>query len=206
MAVHPTAIVEPGVVIGRGTAIWDNVHVRHSTRIGAECIIGEKSYIAYGVNIADRVKINAYVYICNGVSIERGVMIAAGTVFTNDRYPRAATADFQRLRSSEPDEDTLPTFVREGATIGAQCTVGCGITIGRFAMIGMGSVVTKDVPDYHLVLGNPARTYGYVCECGHPLISGRESVQHDHPDLTCDACGSRYAVRDGRVSAFAGVR
>lgn len=206
MAVHPTAIVEPGVVIGRGTAIWDNVHVRHSTRIGAECIIGEKTYIAYGVNISDRVKINAYVYICNGVSIERGVMIAAGTVFTNDRYPRAATADFQRLRSSEPDEDTLPTFVREGATIGAQCTVGCGITIGRFAMVGMGSVVTKDVPDYHLVLGNPARTCGYVCECGHPLISGRESLQHDHPDLKCGACGSRYAVLDGRVSALAGVR
>ena len=206
MAVHPTAIIEPGVVIGRGTAIWDNVHVRHSTRIGSECIIGEKSYIAYGVNIGDRVKINAYVYICNGVSIERGVMIAAGTVFTNDRYPRATTPDFQRLRSSEPDEDTLPTFVREGATIGAQCTVGCGITIGRFAMIGMGSVVTKDVPDYHLVIGNPARTYGYVCECGHPLIGGRDAVEQDHPDLRCEACGSRYAVNRGRVAALAGVR
>src|SRR5579884_1827205 len=129
MAVHPTAIVEPGVTIGRGTAVWDNVHIRHSTRIGSECIIGEKTYVAYGVVIGDRVKINAFVYICNGVTIERGVMISAGTTFTNDRYPRATTPDFSELRSSEPDDDTLSTLVREGVTIGAACTIGPGITL-----------------------------------------------------------------------------
>src|ERR1700757_490276 len=116
MAVHPTAIIDPGVTIGRQTAIWDHVHIRHSTHIGEECIIGEKTYIAYDVRIADRVKINAFVYVCTGVTIERGVMIAAGTIFTNDRFPRATTPDFRRLLSSEPDEHTLRTVVREGAT------------------------------------------------------------------------------------------
>lgn len=204
MAIHPTAIVEPGVAIGRGTYIWDNVHIRHSTRIGAECIVGEKTYIAYGVDIADRVKINAFVYICNGVTIERGVMISAGTVFTNDRFPRAATADFSRLRPSEPDSDTLPTLVREGATIGAQCTIGCGITIGRYAMVGMGSVVTKDVPDHHLVYGNPARTRGYVCECGHPLVHGGED--YDFSEIACARCEQIFTIQSGLVASLARTR
>ena len=104
MAVHPTAIIEPGVSIGRNTSIWDNVHVRHSTAIGSNCIIGEKSYIAYGVAIKDFVKINAFVYVCTGVTIERGVMIAAGVVFTNERFPRATTPQLDRLQSSDPNE------------------------------------------------------------------------------------------------------
>lgn len=206
MAIHPTAIVEPGVVIGRGTAVWDNVHIRHSTRIGVECIIGEKTYIAYGVNIGDRVKINAFVYVCTGVTIERGVMIAAGTVFTNDRYPRAATADFSQLRPSEPDEDTLPTLVREGATIGAQCTIGCGLTIGRYAMIGMGSVVTKDVPDHYLMVGNPARPIGIVCACGQSLLARGEPVSIEFSERICMACDNRYEIAGGRVREPAGVR
>ena len=102
MAVHPTAIVEPGVVIGRNTSIWDNVHVRHSTRIGANCIIGEKSYIAYGVRIDDFVKINAFVYVCTGVTIERGVMIAAGVVFTNDLFPRATPPELRSAAAIRP--------------------------------------------------------------------------------------------------------
>lgn len=206
MAVHPTAIVEPGVTIGRGTSIWDNVHIRHSTHIGVECIIGEKTYVAYGVNIGDRVKINAFVYICTGVTIERGVMIAAGTVFTNDRYPRATTTDFSRLRPSDPDEDTLPTLIREGATIGAQCTIGCGLTIGRFAMVGMGSIVTKDVPDYHLVVGSPARTIGYVCACGHPLLKPGEPLPAARGEYACESCGLRYEIEGTRVGELAGVR
>jgi UDP-2-acetamido-3-amino-2,3-dideoxy-glucuronate N-acetyltransferase len=145
--------------------------VRHSTRIGAECIIGEKSHIAYGVTIGDRVKINSLVYICTGVTIERGVMISAGTIFTNDRFPRAATPDFRRLLSSDPDEKTLQTLVREGATIGAGATIGPGLTIGRFAMVGMGSVVTRDVPDFGIVVGNPARAAGHACACGQTLTS-----------------------------------
>src|SRR5262245_48291466 len=110
--IHPTAIIESDVRIGRGSAVWDNVHIRHSTTIGEECIIGEKTYIAYGVRIGDRVKINAFVYICTAVTIEDGVMISAGTIFTNDRFPRATTTDLRRLRPSDPDEHTLPTVVR----------------------------------------------------------------------------------------------
>ena len=96
-----------GVQIGAGTSIWDNVHVRFDTTIGNECIIGEKSYIAYDVKIGDRVKINANVYVPTGVTIEDGVMISAGTVLTNDRFPRATTPDLQELRPSDPDEETL---------------------------------------------------------------------------------------------------
>src|SRR5579883_2284686 len=167
--IHPTALIEEGVRIGAGSSIWDNVHIRRSASIGEECIIGEKSYIAYDVKIGNRVKINAFVYICTAVTIEDGVMISAGTIFTNDRFPRATTPDLRELRSSAPDEQTLPTLVREGATIGAGSIIGPGFAIGRFAMIGMGSVVTKAVPDFHLVVGNPARSIGYVCRCGEPF-------------------------------------
>ena len=120
--IHPTALIEDHVEIGAGTSIWDNVHIRHSSTIGEQCIVGEKTYIAYGVHIGHRVKINAMVYICNAVTIEDGVMISAGTIFTNDRFPRATTSDLRQLRPSDPDEHTLPTLVREGATIGAGCT------------------------------------------------------------------------------------
>jgi UDP-2-acetamido-3-amino-2,3-dideoxy-glucuronate N-acetyltransferase len=197
--VHPTAIVEENVEIGDGTRIWDNVHVRHSTRIGDECIIGEKSYIAYGVTIGDRVKINAFVYICTAVTILDGVMISAGTVFTNDRFPRATTPDLLRLHSSEPDDRTLPTLVREGASIGAHCTIGSGLEIGRFAMVGMGALVTRSVADFHLVIGAPARSIGIVCRCGNPMIRFSDPERVD-ADLQCTSCGRRYAVREGRVN------
>src|SRR5437660_12441346 len=167
--IHPTAMVEEGVQIGPGTSIWDHVHIRRSTRIGEQCIVGEKTYIAYDVRIGNRVKINAFVYVCAAVTIEDGVMISAGTIFTNDRFPRATTPDLKQLRPSEPDEHTLPTLVREGATIGAQCTIGNGLSIGRFAMIGMASLITKNIGDFHLAIGAPARTVGYVCRCGEPI-------------------------------------
>jgi acetyltransferase-like isoleucine patch superfamily enzyme len=93
-------------------------------------------------------------------------MISAGTIFTNDRFPRATTPDLKYLRPSEPDEHTRPTLVREGATIGAGSTIGNDLTIGRFAMIGMGSLVTKSVPEFHLAIGQPARSIGCVCRCG----------------------------------------
>ena len=198
MAVHPTAIVEPAVQIGRRTAVWDNVHIRHSTRIGDDCVIGEKSYVSYGVAISDRVKINAFVCICTGVTIERGVLIGAGTVFTNDRFPRATTPDLRRLLPSGSDENTLQTRVREGATIGAQCTIGSGLTIGRFAMVGMGSVVTRDVPDFILATGNPARAVGYVCACGLPLVPGAHELQSGPLEVMCRSCSARYAI-DERV-------
>jgi UDP-2-acetamido-3-amino-2,3-dideoxy-glucuronate N-acetyltransferase len=200
--IHPTAIVEDGVAIGSGTAIWDNVHIRAPASIGRECIVGEKSYIAYGVAIADRVKINAFVYICSAVTIETGVMIAAGTIFTNDRYPRATTPDLAALRGSEPDEHTLPTVVREGATIGARCVIGCDLEIGRFAMVGMGAVVTRSVPDFHLVAGHPARTIGLVCRCGERLRDGSGLQDATPSEVACPACHRRYRVEPSGVHEF----
>lgn len=198
--VHPTAIIEAGVEIGHGTAIWDNVHVRYATRLGEHCIIGEKTYIAYGVRIGHRVKINAFVYICNAVTIEDGVMISAGTIFTNDRFPRATTPDLKHLRPSGPDEHTLPTLVREGATIGAGCTIGNDLVIGRFAMIGMGAVVTKSVPDFHLAVGHPARSVGCVCRCGQ-LLRRFQAHDSEQPELVeCAACGLQYAIQKMEVT------
>jgi acetyltransferase-like isoleucine patch superfamily enzyme len=204
--VHPTAIVEEGVEIGPGTAIWDNVHIRRSARIGEQCIVGEKSYIAYDVRIGNRVKINAFVYVCAAVTIEDGVMVSAGTTFTNDRFPRAATADLKHLRPSDPDDETRCTLVREGATIGAGCTIGSDLVIGRFAMIGMGSVVTRSVPDFHLAVGHPARSIGCVCRCGHPLVRFPPDAPVDVADRGCDACGLRYSVQGGRVDELSRPR
>jgi acetyltransferase-like isoleucine patch superfamily enzyme len=195
--VHPTAIVEKDVVIGDGTKIWDNVHIRHNTHIGEECIVGEKTYIAYDVILGDRVKINAAVYICTAVTIEDGVMISAGTIFTNDRFPRAAAPDLKTLRSSEPDENTLPTLVREGATIGAGCIIGCDMEIGRFSMVGMGSVVTRSVPDFHLSVGHPAQSVGYVCRCGTVLYRFSGPHPSEKLDLICKSCGLSYAAQKG---------
>jgi UDP-2-acetamido-3-amino-2,3-dideoxy-glucuronate N-acetyltransferase len=198
--IHSTAIVEKDVQIGPGTAIWDNVHIRHSAQIGAECIVGEKTYIAPGVRIGNRVKINAFVYICSAVTIEDGAMISAGVIFTNDRYPRATTPDLQQLRTSEPDEHTLPTLVSEGATIGAGSRIGCDLTVGRFAMVGMGSAVTKSVPDFTLVLGCPARPVGYVCRCGEPLLRFDPKSSPSDATLECKVCARSYELKAGVVS------
>lgn len=199
--IHPTALIEDGVSVGAGTSIWDNVHIRGpETRIGVECIVGEKTYIAYGVQIGDRVKINAFVYVCNAVTIEDGVMIGAGTVFTNDRFPRATTPDLRALRSSAPDEATRPTLVRVGASIGARAVIGCDLEIGRFAMIGMGAVVTHSVPDFTLVVGNPARAIGLVCRCCEPFqrfaAGEKPRAQWDAP---CASCTRRYRVQSAQV-------
>jgi UDP-2-acetamido-3-amino-2,3-dideoxy-glucuronate N-acetyltransferase len=196
--IHPTAIVEENVQIGADTSVWDNVHIRHSTQIGEQCIIGEKTYVAYGVVIGDRVKINAFVYICNAVTIETGVMISAGTIFTNDRFPRATTSDLTQLRPSDPDEHTLPTRVQAGATIGAGCTIGNDLSIGRFAMIGMGSLVTKSIPDFHLAIGHPARSIGCVCRCGQLLMRFPEAAEFESA-IACPACNLKYHVKNQEV-------
>ncbi len=199
MSLHPTAIIEDGVEIGPGTSVWDHVHIRAPSRIGEQCIIGEKTYIAYGVTIGNRVKINALVYICTAVTIEDGVMISASTTFTNDRLPRATTPGLGALRSSAPDEATRPTRVREGATIGANCTIGCDLVIGRFAMVGMGSVITRSIPDFHLVFGNPGRSAGCVCRCGEVLV--RFSPLEPAPEqVACMSCGLRYRIREHQVT------
>jgi UDP-2-acetamido-3-amino-2,3-dideoxy-glucuronate N-acetyltransferase len=200
--IHPTAIVEDQVSLGNGTSVWDNVHIRHSTTIGDQCSIGGKSYIAYGVVIGHRVKINAMVYVCNAVTIEDGVMVSAGTIFTNDRFPRAATVDLKEPYPAEPDEHTLPTLVKAGATIGAGCIIGNDLSIGRFAMIGMGALVTKSVPDFHLAIGHPAKSIGAVCRCGEPLVRFADLEEHHEVELTCSrsGCGLDYRIADRVVT------
>jgi acetyltransferase-like isoleucine patch superfamily enzyme len=194
--IHPTALIEEGVSIGDGTSIWDSVHVRGpQTVIGRDCIVGEKTYIAYDVHIGDRVKVNAFVYICAGVTIEDGVMVSAGTIFTNDRYPRAVTPDLAELLPSDPPPDLPRTTVRAGATIGAGAIIGPGLEIGRFAVVGMGAVATRSVGDHHLVIGNPARVAGLVCACGHPW---RRELPDGDEKGPCQNCGLEVVWQDGR--------
>jgi acetyltransferase-like isoleucine patch superfamily enzyme len=192
--IHPTAIIERDVELGSGTSVWDHAHIRFGTKLGEQCIVGGKTYIAYDCVIGNFCKINASVYLCTGVTLEDGVMISAGAIFTNDRFPRAATSDLNALRPSEPDEHTEKTLVRCGATIGAGCIIGSNLTIGRWAMVGMGSVVTRSIPDFHLVIGHPAKSIGAVCRCGNRICTfdGTTEVEED---LDCSACGLRYHRR-----------
>jgi acetyltransferase-like isoleucine patch superfamily enzyme len=200
VTVHPTAEIEDGVEIGAGTAIWSGVHVRGpATRIGDECIVGERTYIAYGVDIGHRVKINAGAYVCTGVTIEDGVLVGAGVVFTNDRYPRATVPDLSALQPSGPGERTLPTLVEAGASIGAGSVVGCDLVVGRFAMVGMGAVVTRSVAPFHLVVGQPARPVAVVSRAGAPLIRFSGARPPDRDELHCPESGLRYAIRAGAV-------
>jgi acetyltransferase-like isoleucine patch superfamily enzyme len=189
VTLHPTALIEDDVVIGERTAVWCHVHLRAGARIGADCIIGEKTYLAGGVVVGDRVKINAMAYVCEGVTLGDGVMVSAGVIFTNDRYPRAATNDLARLRPSEAGDDTLPTQVHRGATIGAGAVVGPGLEIGEFAMVGMGSVVTRSVPAHALVVGNPARIQAWVCRCGTPLFRHAIGAAPTPGTRVCPQCG-----------------
>lgn len=190
--IHPTALIEDNVRIGDGTAVWNNVHLRHGASVGRECIIGERTYVAYDVHIGDYCKLNADVYVCAGVTVSDYVMLSAHVVFTNDRFPRAFDKILDGLASSEPNEETLLTHVEPGVTVGANATIGPGLRIGSFAMIGMGSVVTHDIPSHALVIGSPARIAGYVCACGPVLV---RLVQWE-----ADAAGTRYScARCGRV-------
>lgn len=194
LRIHPTAMIEEGVEIGSGSSIWDNVHIRRNAKLGQGCIVGEKSYIAYDVQIGNYVKINAFVYIPTGITVEDKVMISAGTIFVNDKYPRAFDFKADAPVDSAPNEETLNTWVRLGATIGAGCTILGGLEIGRYALIGAGSVVTKSVPDHALMVGNPARQIGWVCVCGHKLALKKGGSD-------CGCCGAHYQVLRGKLLA-----
>lgn len=197
--IHPTAIVEPGVEIGEGTAVWDGAHLRAGVRVGRHCIIGEKTYLGPGVVLGDLVKVNACAYLCTGVTIEDGCMIAAHTVFTNDLTPRATDPELRRLLDSGPGPRTRYTFVRRGASIGANVTIGPGIELGTFCMVGMGSVVTRDIPAFGLVLGNPARLVGLVDRSGVKVwTSSNGQLPTDGTSIPCSEVGCLF-VAAGRV-------
>jgi acetyltransferase-like isoleucine patch superfamily enzyme len=197
--VHPTALVEEGVVLGVNTRVWDGVHIRKGARLGHDCIVGEKTYIAYDVAIGNFVKINAVVYVCAGVTIGDFCMISAHTVFTNDRFPRSGNRALTGLETSDPTDETLHTRLMRGVTIGANATIGPGVTLGEFSMVGMGSVVTKDVPAHALVVGNPARVAGWLSACGEPLLRGGDAASAVRA-LHCDRCDREYAF-DGTTLA-----
>lgn len=191
--IHPTALIEEGVEIGDGTRVWNHVHIRHHARIGRSCIVGEKTYIAYGVTIGDFVKINTAVFVCAGVTVEDFAMLSAHVVFTNDRFPRAGNHELTDLETSDVTEETLETRVGRGATVGANATIGPGVDLGDFCMVGMGAVVTHDVPAHGLVVGNPARLVGWVCQCGPPLARLSEQPLVD-TEVGCERCGRRYTL------------
>lgn len=164
MFIHPTAEIEDGAEIGDNTKIWHLAHIRKNAHIGADCVIGRGVFVDSGVQIGNAVKIQNYVSVYHGVTIEDGVFVGPHVVFTNDKLPRAINSD-----GSPKDEDDWllsKTTVGYGASLGANAVIVCGVTIGKWAMIGAGSVVTRDVEDNALVVGNPARQIGYVNEDG----------------------------------------
>jgi UDP-2-acetamido-3-amino-2,3-dideoxy-glucuronate N-acetyltransferase len=165
--IHPTADVSDQAVIGPGTSIWNQAQVRERAHLGARCIVGKNVYVDADVALGDDVKVQNNVSLFRGVTVEGGVFIGPHVCFTNDRVPRAVNPDGSR--KSDSDWVVTPTRVRYGAALGANSTILPGVTIGRWAMVGSGSVVTRDVPDYTLVVGNPARRLASVCPCGQPL-------------------------------------
>lgn len=165
--VHPTAEVEPGAQVGAGTRIWRQAHVRHHAHIGEQCNIGKGVFVDADVWIGSRVKIQNHTSVFEGVTLDDGVFVGPHVCFTNDLFPRAITVSGD-LKSAD-DWEVTPTFVRTGASIGGGSVIRCGVTIGQFALVGAGSVVTRDVAPHALVFGNPARPHGYVCHCARPL-------------------------------------
>lgn len=170
--IHETAEVSKDAKIGEGTKVWNQVQVREYAEIGENCILSKNVYVDAGVQIGNGVKIQNNVNIYHGVTIADHVFLGPSMTFTNDFYPRAFNQDWQ----------VLETEVREGASIGANATIVCGNIIGKYAMVGAGSVVAQDVADYALVAGNPARQIGWVCQCGNKLTEQR----------ICSRCQKQY--------------
>lgn len=191
--VHPSADLEPEVTVGPRTSIWHRAQVRTGARIGAECIVGRDAFIDEGVVIGDRVKIQNAALVYHGVTVEDGVFIGPNAILTNDRLPRAITATGDLARAD--DWTVSPIVLRTGCSIGAGAVVVAGIDVGRFATVGAGAVVTRTVPDYALVVGNPARRLGWMCACGSRLTSGSEPAPADpaaDAELACPSCGRTY--------------
>jgi acetyltransferase-like isoleucine patch superfamily enzyme len=180
--IHESAIIEEAS-IGKGTNIWHFVHVRKGATIGRFCNIGKGVYIDVNVTIGDNCKIQNFASLYHGLTIGNDVFIGPHVCFTNDMFPRAKLWDEQRL---------INTHVNDGASIGANATIIAGVTIGKHAMIGAGAVVTKDVPDYGLVYGNPSILKGFVCPCGKRAVEKTQQTQT--VELFCSSCNTTIHI------------
>jgi len=181
---HESSYIDDGCAIGAGTKIWHFTHVMARSRIGERCNIGQNVVISPDVVIGDNVKIQNNVSVYTGVTLEDDVFCGPSMVFTNVVNPRSHVSRKDEYR---------PTLVKQGASLGANSVVVCGHTVGRYAFIGAGAVVTKDVPDFALIVGNPGRVVGWMCRCGVKLASGARPPAA----ATCEACGTHYVTVDG---------
>ena len=180
--VHPTAEVSDQATIGDGASIWHQAQVRERAAVGAGSIIGKGVYVGADVSIGANCKVQNYSCVYEGNTLEDGVFVGPEVVFTNDRYPRAINPDGTIKAAS--DWELEGTLVKYGAAIGSRSVILPGLTIGRWALVAAGSVVTKDVLDHAIVAGNPARPRGWVCVCAHPLPES----------LVCAECGKQYEI------------
>ena len=185
---HPTAVIDDGARIGRGTAVWHFVHICSGAVIGTRCVIGQNAFIGERVRIGNRVKIQNNVSVYDGVTLEDEVFCGPSVVFTNVYNPRAHIDRKHELRS---------TLVKRGASLGANCTIVCGLTIGRYSFIGAGAVVKRDVPDFAVVVGVPARQIGWISRQGQRLALPLEGTG----EATCVATGERYSLQGRTVTA-----
>ncbi len=183
--IHPSAVVAASAQIGEGTKIWMNAQIREDARIGRECIVGKDAYIDLQVVIGDRCKIQNGALIYHAAELGEGVFIGPGAILTNDRVPRALTPDGELAGTDDWQSGT--TRVGRGASIGAGAVLLTNLTIGEYAMIGAGAVVTRNVPPHTLVVGNPARSIGFVCRCGHRLVQEAGLWR-------CERDGSTYGI------------
>jgi len=187
--VHPSAICE-SAAIGDGSRVWAFAHIMDGAVVGRDCNIGDHAFIESGVHVGDRVTIKNGVILFRGVSVADDVFIGPGVTFTNDKYPRSPRMVEVAGRYKCDVNWLAPTVVRSGATIGARAVILPGLTIGAYAVVGAAAVVTRDVADHRLVLGNPARAVGWMCVCGFPL---REP-------WTCGQCRRRYEMRSDQLA------
>lgn len=190
--IHPTAEVEAGAEVGAGTRIWSHSQVRPGARIGADCNVGRNVFVDADVVVGDRVKIQNNASLFRGVTVEDGAFIGPHVCLTNDRQPRAVNADGSL--KTDADWEVTPILVRVGAAVGAASVVLPGVTIGRWAMVGAGSVVTRDVADHELAFGNPARRHGSVCICGQPLADAADGGSFAG---NCPSCGRAFPLEAG---------
>lgn len=190
--IHPTADVAATAQIGPGTNIWNQAQVREDARIGAGCVIGKNVYVDVAVVVGDNVKIQNNSSLYRGVTVEDGVFIGPHVCFTNDRLPRAVNRDGSL--KTDADWEVSAILVRRGAALGAASVILPGVTVGAWALIGSGAVVTRDVADYELVVGNPARRIGSACPCGQPLPDAPDGTAFTGP---CPRCGEPFPPEHG---------